>query len=94
MLSSIFKTHILQRFSETNFNSLFFLSVFSCIWTEYGAEKTPFLETFHVVIALVSILDTYIFSQFTSIHHNCSQVYVLSLSTSLFITEYWNKYII
>ena len=28
----------------------FFWSVFSFIWTEYGLEKTPYLDTFHVVM--------------------------------------------
>ena len=27
----------------------FFLSVFSCIRTEYGLERTPYLDTFHAV---------------------------------------------
>ena len=28
---------------------VFFWSVFSCIWTECGPEKIPFLDTFHAV---------------------------------------------
>ena len=28
----------------------FFWSVFSCIWTEYGPEKNPYLDTFHTVL--------------------------------------------
>ena len=27
----------------------YFWSVFSCIWTEYGPEITPYLDTFHAV---------------------------------------------
>ena len=28
----------------------YFWSVFSCIWTEYGPEITPYLDIFHAVI--------------------------------------------
>ena len=28
----------------------FFWSVFSCIWTEYGPEETPYLDTFYTVL--------------------------------------------
>ena len=28
---------------------IFFWSLFSCIWTEYGPEKIPYLDNFHVV---------------------------------------------
>ena len=28
---------------------MFFWSVFSCIRTEYGPEKTPYFDTFHAV---------------------------------------------
>ena len=31
----------------------FFWSVFSCIWTEYGPEKTPYLNTFHAMCILL-----------------------------------------
>ena len=31
-------------------NTEFFWSAFSCIWTEYGPEKTPYLDTFQAVV--------------------------------------------
>ena len=38
----------------------FFWSVFSCIQTEYGLEKTPYLDIFHVVVLIVKcFLSTY-----------------------------------
>ena len=33
----------------------FFWSVFSCIWTEYGPKKSPYLETFRAAVNQVRL---------------------------------------
>ena len=38
-------------------NKEIFWSVFSHIWTEYGPEKTPYLDTFHAVTVSNDICD-------------------------------------
>ena len=43
----------------------FFRSVFSRIRTEYGPEKTPYLETFHAVVNFLMNLNMQMLQQST-----------------------------
>ena len=42
------RLYVTHRMKSVQIRS-FFWSVFSCIWTEYRPEETPFLNTFHAV---------------------------------------------
>ena len=40
----------------------FLWSIFSCIWTEYGPEKTPYPDTFHTVVFSMNLTKCFTLS--------------------------------